>query len=333
MKLFLIRHGETVDNVAGLYAGIRDSALTVHGVEQTRKLGEFFARTDVEFTHLFSSPLSRAYKTAEAIHRGQSVKATATSTSAATATEDGGVDAPAGPPDIVAVPELLEQDFGYYEGKPFYARTSPRQPGRESHAETHRLDPGFVDVESRESMARRADAFLDRHLLPVLGQGTEDRRLAVAIVSHGMLLATLWRRILLRLPRRSVSVAPAVTASRGPVVLEHLGGWSNTGYLEVEITRDDVERPAGSLVEEPRDPSSQEATDLTSSRLSTGSKSTEVTAADVPRSLQGCSTVILAVDSKQHLAGLKRQRGGIGRQAHDETQRTLHSFFKKPKPV
>src|ERR1700761_205792 len=67
MKLYLIRHGETVDNVAGLYAGSRDSTLTNHGVEQTERLGEYLARNGVKFTHVFASPLSRAYKTAEAV--------------------------------------------------------------------------------------------------------------------------------------------------------------------------------------------------------------------------------------------------------------------------
>src|ERR1700759_2039622 len=64
MRLFLIRHGETVDNVAGLYAGTLDSALTNHGVEQANRLGEFFTQNEVIFSHIFASPLSRAFRTA-----------------------------------------------------------------------------------------------------------------------------------------------------------------------------------------------------------------------------------------------------------------------------
>jgi len=41
MRLYLIRHGETVDNVAGLYAGMKDSPLTNHGVEQIKRLGSY----------------------------------------------------------------------------------------------------------------------------------------------------------------------------------------------------------------------------------------------------------------------------------------------------
>ncbi|KAM3468559.1 hypothetical protein MY5147_007828, partial [Beauveria neobassiana] len=43
MRLLLIRHGETVDNVAGIFAGVRDSALTTHGVLQAGRLGGHLA--------------------------------------------------------------------------------------------------------------------------------------------------------------------------------------------------------------------------------------------------------------------------------------------------
>ena len=226
MKLFLIRHGETVDNVAGLYAGVRDSALTNHGVEQARRLGEYLANSGVNITHIYASPLTRAHKTAEAVRKAQQDQSQL---------------------EIVTVPDLIEQDFGFYEGKPFVARSSasPKKSGRDVHHDKHRDDPGFVDVESRESMGRRADAFLDQHLMPRLTSANTPHATAIAVVSHGMLLANLWRKLLLRLPRKSLSIAPEVTAARGAVVLEHLGGWSNTGYLELAITRQaNAPRPA-----------------------------------------------------------------------------------------
>jgi hypothetical protein len=45
--------------------------------------------------------------------------------------------------------------------------------------------------------------------------------------------------------------------------------------------------------------------------------------------ISGWSTTIVAVDRKDHLIGLKRQRGGIGRIAHDDSQKKLTGFFKK----
>lgn len=339
MKLYLIRHGETVDNVAGLYAGVRDSALTNHGVEQAHRLGQHFVKTEVHLTHIFASPLSRAYKTAEAVQKAQAQLAV-----------DG--DGPhSKSPDIVKVPDLIEQDFGYYEGKPFYARSDPKKTGREAHYEKHRDDPGFVDVESKESMAKRADAFLDQHLVPLFGESSSGRSV-VAIISHGILLSNLWRRLLLRLPRKSLTIAPEVIAARGTLVLEHLGGWSNTGYLDLSMSRDgaavdSASTPRSSLRAEPQEVASLPtlpppladdegaAVSLTTTPSEAGEEGEAGEACKPAKAgskvLHDWSTTIIAVDSKQHLVGLKRQRGGIGRLAHDEGQKKLDGFFKKQK--
>ena len=36
---------------------------------------------------------------------------------------------------------------------------------------------------------------------------------------------------------------------------------------------------------------------------------------------------VVAVNQTEHLAGLKRQRGGIGSSAHDDKQAKLQAFF------
>ncbi|KAK4902537.1 hypothetical protein LTR27_000474 [Elasticomyces elasticus] len=331
MKVYLIRHGETVDNVAGLYAGVRDSALTIHGVEQARRLGEHFSKTDVKLTHIFASPLSRARKTAEALQKAQNGKS-----------QDQVVS-------IVHVPDLIEQDFGFYEGKSFFTRSEARKTGKEAHYDKHRNDPGFVDVESKESMCKRADAFLDQHLMPLFELEAADSKLEVAVVSHGILLSNLWRRLLLRLPRKSLSIAAEVTAAKGPVVLEHLGGWSNTGYLELAFKKDDKDLPVVPITagltsdaqedEVPTLPTRAPpaiVSDDTPDEASSSAAQKYVSAPVSPkpassRVLAGWSTAIIAVDSKAHLVGLKRQRGGIGRLAHDEGQKKIEGFFKRQK--
>ncbi|KAK5158456.1 hypothetical protein LTS14_003475 [Recurvomyces mirabilis] len=356
MKFYLIRHGETVDNIVSLYAGVRDSALTVHGIEQARRLGDYFAKNDVKLTHIFASPLQRAFKTAEAVRDAQ-VKLDGGSGGNGDGDRDGKARV-----EIVKVPDLIEQDFGFYEGKSFFARSGAKKSGREGHYDKHRNDPGFVDVESRESMCQRADAFLDQHLLPLMlaqSQGA-DPETTIAVVSHGMLLASLWRRLLLRLPRKSLRIAPEVTTARGPVVLEHLGGWSNTGYLELELMRGevkgtlqpasekdvpntelptlaippsiapaDVSAPTRSTPVPP--PAAAEEAEGSSDSEIFATSSTALSAPSKALSLAGWSTAILAVDSKEHLVGFKRQRGGIGRIAHDEGQKKLDGFFKRQK--
>jgi len=191
-------------------------------------------------------------------------------------------------------------------------------------------------------MAKRADCFLDEHLLPLFDIDAAHNEHVVAIVSHGILLANLWRRLLLRLSRRSLRIAPEVTAARGDLVLEHLGGWSNTGYLHLEIRKDDQQADPDATSEESEVPESaytpQQSVspshdtstppDAVGSNASEGVSSLASTTAN-SKKLAGYSTTILAVDSKQHIVGLKRQRGGIGRSAHDESQKKLDGFFKK----
>jgi len=218
-------------------AGSRDSELTNHGVLQAQQLGQYLANSRPKLTHIFSSILRRAVKTATALKDAQ------------TGCKNEVQDGPTAEEDcdvvsVMQVKELMEQDFGFYEGKPFYARpTGSSKTGKEAHQELHKDEPGFQDVESKESLAVRCDIYLDNHLIPLLDyDGTPDE-LCVAIVSHGILLSHLWRRLLLRLPRKSLTIAPEVVATKGQVVLEHLGGYSNTGFLELSIRHSLLEFP------------------------------------------------------------------------------------------
>lgn len=292
--------------------------MTNHGVDQAEKLGNHLCKTGVVLTHFYASPLTRTSKTAEAIRKAQAAASP---------------DASPPTPQIVKVPDLIEQDFGYYEGKSFQARAADsKKTGKEAHREKHKDDPGFVDVESKESMAKRADGFLDEHLLPLFDTDAMSNEHAVVVVSHGILLSNLWRRLLLRLPRRSLTIAPEVTAARGDIVLEHLGGWSNTGYLHLEIRKDDPKTNLDATAEKNGVVSPSDEASVSSDTLEGTAQEVKQDVASSTcnsKNLTGYSTKVLAVDSKQHLVGLKRQRGGIGRSAHDESQKKLTGFFKK----
>lgn len=69
-KLFLIRHGETIWNIERRYQGQKDSPLSEEGIRQGQITGRFLAERKVDA--VYSSDLSRAVKTAEAIahHHG-----------------------------------------------------------------------------------------------------------------------------------------------------------------------------------------------------------------------------------------------------------------------
>ncbi len=72
MKLYIIRHGETDWNKEKRLQGQSDTQLNEYGIELARITGE--ALKYVHFDYIFSSPLKRAYKTAELIRMDRPVK-------------------------------------------------------------------------------------------------------------------------------------------------------------------------------------------------------------------------------------------------------------------
>jgi broad specificity phosphatase PhoE len=301
-------------------------------------LSNYLAENRPALTRIFSSTLQRAHTTASIVAANQSTKGLTVST----------------------VPYLIERDFGYYEGKTNRVRKGPDR-------EKHKKEPGFVDVESKDNLAIRADLFLDHHLWPMLNDEVDFGGAAehvVAIVSHGILLSSLWRRLLLRLGPKSVTISREVIAARGEVVLAHLGGWSNTGFLELSIKDSnppeelDITLPtvvpslyAMAVTADSSSrkrlmttsPSPQLAAESSEAEMPTDQFDDVVGDVSVPKDaidpesseketskmLDGYRTTILVVDGQQHLQGLKRQRGGIGRAEHDDKQQSMTSFFKR----
>lgn len=235
----------------------------------------------------------------------------------------------------------MEKDFGAYEGKKFHELRAERNPPENGEE--------LQGVESRASMSRRADVFLNEHLLPFFDTASTESECVIAIVSHGMFLSTLWKRFLLRLPPNSITLVPELAAvARNS--LEHLGGWPNTGYLELRMNWE----PAKSLDSEvPRKLSSASSTgeaDTVSSRVETNSTkdiscatndiTSEFTTAAPTSTLEtgrierldpAWATVIHTINGKDHLKNLKRTGGGVGSSRHDTSQKSIDSFFKRRK--
>ncbi|KAI0484073.1 phosphoglycerate mutase-like protein [Xylariaceae sp. FL0804] len=204
MHLLLIRHGESVDNVAGLYAGTRDSPLTAHGVLQAKRLGAHIAmrRTDIgPVKQIFTSNLQRAYQTAEAVAAAQQPAPS----------DDASASEPF--PRPIQLPELREKDFGLSEGKKFGTKEQSSDDGSETH----------------ESMRTRINRFLDDHLCPILDLYAVDK-VTVVIVAHGIILNVLWKALLARYP---------VTLSNQVASAEFSVAWSNTGVLQARLGRND----------------------------------------------------------------------------------------------
>lgn len=148
-ETYLARHGETAWSISGQHTGLTDIPLTPKGESNARNLGARLR--GLTFARVFTSPLQRAARTCELAGFGAGA---------------------------VADPDLVEWNYGAYEGKT-------------SH-EIHRERPdwlvfrdGCPDGESPDDVARRADRVIVR-LSAVDGP--------VLLFSHGHFLRVLAAR-------------------------------------------------------------------------------------------------------------------------------------------
>lgn len=274
--------------------------MTIHGSLQAERLGQHFARAGLRFTHIFSSDLQRAYKTADAIRLAQGSQH---------------IDKKHDESIILKLRVLREQDFGSLEGKPIHARQRGlKMTGKEAHQSQRGTDPNFKDIESRESMIQRMDDFIHDYILPLLCHKPLEPESIICIVSHGIILSQLWRCFLKLFPRQSVILPPGTSVgTSAPIILEHLGGWSNTGYLELDVHDCDIG------VEN----SSDDHDENLSSRTPTPTDSR------LNPVMPKLKMTIKTINGKDHLKSLKRTRGGVGSSKHDEGQKKIELFFKK----
>jgi len=93
LKIYLARHGQNEDNASGILNGHRDLPLTKTGITQAHEVADKIKDAGLHFDVILSSPLSRAFVTAEIISGTNGFSQ----------------------PEIV--PELIERDFGVMSGQ------------------------------------------------------------------------------------------------------------------------------------------------------------------------------------------------------------------------
>ncbi|MFE7706308.1 histidine phosphatase family protein [Streptomyces sp. NPDC057486] len=155
-ELIMIRHGETEWSRTGQHGGRTDLALTDAGVAAAKALAPKLVGRDL--VAVFSSPLSRALRTAEL----------------------------AGLSGVTPDADLVEWDYGGYEGLTA-AQIQQMRPGWDLWRDG--VVPGDADHpgEQLHQVAARTDAVLER-VRPMLNDGD------VAIVAHGHLQRVLTSR-------------------------------------------------------------------------------------------------------------------------------------------
>lgn len=131
MRLYLIRHGETVLNRKRCYYGLTDADLTEKGEDQARGLGRLLE--PVHFDRAVASPLTRAVRTAGLVTQGRDL-------------------------EISTDRRLCEQNFGIFEAKTY--KELLRNYPEEMSAWNRDFDSYRIpDGESFSDVRKRADAF------------------------------------------------------------------------------------------------------------------------------------------------------------------------------
>lgn len=133
LKLYLIRHGETDWNADGRIQGHSDIELNARGLEQARRLAARMP-DEGEFHALYSSPLKRAFRTAEMI--------------------GGALDTP-----VTSDPRLLERSLGVLEGLTM-SEIRVKHPDVARAWQEGGLRPHIPGEESRDAFIERVTEFI-----------------------------------------------------------------------------------------------------------------------------------------------------------------------------
>lgn len=165
MKLIIVRHGETEENVKKICQGQRPGKLTKNGIEQTKKLA--LRLKDKKIDVVFSSDLKRAKDAAKEIIRLHNVP-------------------------VHYIPELRERNFGIFEGRLIEKYKKSQKESGLSRAE-FRPEGG----ESSIDIKKRVQEFLSKVFKEYKGKD-------VLIVSHAAVIRMLLG-ILLKKPIEEAS--------------------------------------------------------------------------------------------------------------------------------
>lgn len=161
-EVFMVRHGQTASNVAGLFHGATDVPLNEMGIRQAELVAERVGAID-NLNSLHSSPLQRAMRTALAISRRVGLE-----------------------PTIHA--GLAEMDFGEAEGMVLGTMTEkwPELARRFEDLSDH--DVRFPGGESRAEFHTRVRETLDEIVATHSGE-------RIMVVAHGGVIASLVAQI------------------------------------------------------------------------------------------------------------------------------------------
>ena len=166
ITLALVRHGETEGESSIRYHGRNDVPLSDLGREQMRAVRREIERRfgSAKFTHLFTTPLSRAYESATIIAGRAS--------------------------GIVVIEEFIEVHFGLFEGLTA-DEIRERYPVEFETWNADRLAPAYTYPrgESRAEFAKRVERGLAQMLAQIDAEQGSEPALALLVAHRGVIRA------------------------------------------------------------------------------------------------------------------------------------------------
>lgn len=153
MELYIVRHGETYWNAEKKFQGFADIELNENGIRLAKVTGEHLR--DIDFDYVYSSPLKRAYKTANLVTEGRY--------------------------DIITDDRIKEINLGEYEGK------HPEEVGGEFKKFFEQPEKFYSENgETFEELRERTSEFLKEVIVPL-----ENKANRVLLTSHAAAIKTM----------------------------------------------------------------------------------------------------------------------------------------------
>lgn len=160
MEVYVVRHGKTDWNKECRFQGAKDIPINEEGRQAAQILSDRLA--NVNFDMFFSSPLCRAFETAEIIRGERKV-------------------------EIIKTEQIKEISFGSFEGLPFDDWMNTDHPRKYFFTEPGKYIPP-EGGETFESACERTKAFAKEVIEPLYKKIPDGR---IMIVAHGAILAAL----------------------------------------------------------------------------------------------------------------------------------------------
>jgi broad specificity phosphatase PhoE len=152
LKIYIARHGQDQDNANTILNGRRNMPLTQLGIEQAQQIANKIKQGKITFDRIYSSPLVRAYETAEIISNTLGLS------------------------KLESMDELTERDFGIMTGQPYSKIEGCKPDILKTDTITYFLCP--EGAETFPQLIERA-----KKLLSQLEADNQDKN--ILLVTHG----------------------------------------------------------------------------------------------------------------------------------------------------